>query len=100
MRKFVNRMNSDANYRLSWSAKLSILFAWLIPLSGWNLLLLLWLWNTFCLYRENAHTRIRFFYIVVMVSICTLVFFNIGMRIGALLNMVGIGNHIQAFYIQ
>jgi|GEM_PF-6381923 len=81
MKNFKNRLNSDVHYRLLVSGKISFLMVWLIPITSWIPLLLLWAWNLYSLYRDSAPNKIRFFYLAVMVLVCILVLFNVYMKI-------------------
>lgn len=78
---------SDQRYRLfNW---LSIGFALLIPLCGWNPLLILWTINAFLCYKETQHSKIRFFYVILGILFLFLTILNLSMGAYALLQYFG-----------
>ncbi len=54
--------------------------AFLIPVTGWNPLLLLWTANFCFAYKENLHRTVRFFYGAAALLLLAMAAFNLTMR--------------------
>ena len=59
----------------------SVCLGFLIPVTGWNPILILWLINLFFGYKENRKNKSRYFYLGAMVFVGLLIGFNLFMWI-------------------
>lgn len=68
----------ERRQRLFW--QLPMAFMLLLPISGWIPLLAIWSLNSFMLYRETPHSRIRFFYAAMGIASSAALIVNLIMR--------------------
>lgn len=85
MRKWVKEMNQKYNFTM-W---LNIIFAFLIPVLGWNPLLILFIINLIVNYKPTYHMVVKGIYILLICIIFILMFVNLYMKCNAILQYFG-----------
>ena len=70
-------------YRIRTMLVLTCLFLFLFPFIGWNPLLILWTISLCFVVYELRHSKIRFFYIGIIVVFIAMIVFNLVMRFRA-----------------
>lgn len=85
MRKWVKKMNQKYNLTM-W---LNIIFAFLIPVLGWNPLLILFIINLIVNYKHTYHMVVKGIYILLICILFILMFANLYMKCNAILQYFG-----------
>ena len=67
---------SDSRKRNKVFAWISCVMAFLIPLTGWNPILLLWETDLYFSYRKSTNKKIKIFYAVAIALLAILIFSN------------------------
>ena len=81
MREFFEKWIRVSDRRYQLFTLVSFGLAFLIPLVGWDPLLILWIINACLGYRENAHSKIRFVHAAVAAVFLILLLMNFGGRV-------------------
>lgn len=83
MKRFFHKL-LDPTFRNCFVSVLSVCLGFLIPVIGWNPILILWLINLFFGYKENRENKTKYFYLGTMVFVGLLIGFNLFMWIRGL----------------
>lgn len=87
--KFFHKWIANANRRYMLFTGISVGLAFLIPLLGWNPLLLLWIVNWCFCYKETTSGILRLFYAILAVLFGILFVCNLCLHVFALLQYFG-----------
>lgn len=77
MKKIFSSFFQDSHYRYKVTSALSFLLILLLPVIGWNPLLILWMINLFLSAKVSASKRMRTFYIILSIIPCIFIIFNL-----------------------
>jgi len=79
--KWFFRKLYDPTFRNCLVSVLSVLLSFLIPVTGWNPILVLWLINLYFGYKENQNNKTKYFYLCALILVGVLIGFNLFMWI-------------------
>lgn len=89
MQKFFYKWILNSNRRYILVTGISFGLAFLIPIVGWNPLLLLWIVNGYFCYKEERVNKMRFFYTILMILFGIVFIFNLCLHFWALMQYFG-----------
>lgn len=89
LKKFLYKWIFNSNRRHILSTGISFGLAFLIPILGWNPLLLLWIVNGCFCYKEAKSNKIKCFYFTLVILFGILVTFNLCLNFFALMQYFG-----------
>lgn len=90
LQKFFHKWILVPNRRYILFTGISFVLAFLIPILGWNPLLLLWIINGCLCYKEAKSSKNKFFYIILVILFGVLFTFNLCLRFSVLMQYFGV----------
>lgn len=80
IKRFFKKLH-DSTFRNCLISVLSVCLGFLIPLTGWNPILVLWLVNLFFGYKENKKNTFKYFYIIAIILLSILIGINLFLKL-------------------